>query len=189
MNEIKVLKDKGILETFKKITIKELKEYVEKYICDDLEVGKKYCYNGRDNIHQIMEKNINKGLTSLFDKYKIHYTETFEFIKCYTWVLSVYGNYEDICIWENIGRYVINAQQRRNASISNSQFTLVSRPYFELYVDDDTMSIYDYIISLLDEKKKAMIGNYESENASFQKQIRDNKRKIKSLESIDLDNI
>ena len=46
------------------------------------------------------------------------------------------------------------------------------------------MSIYDYIISCLKEKQNMMIGHYESEIASWEKSIKDNKKMIKNLKEI-----
>ena len=59
------------LEVFKKISLKEFKNYVNKYISEDLEVGNRYDYGGRNSIHYTIMKNIKKGITELYNKYGV----------------------------------------------------------------------------------------------------------------------
>ena len=48
------------LEAFKKISLKELESCVNKYISENLEVGNRYDYNGKNSIHYTIMKNIKK---------------------------------------------------------------------------------------------------------------------------------
>lgn len=188
MVSLNILKMSGLLDILKKVTMKELKEYINKYICKDLEVGKKYNYNGRDSIHYIISRNIRYGLGDLCEKYGIEKDSFYNLLNVNTWQLSIYAEYDGITIWQEIGKYKIQAQQRKNASISNSSFTLIDKPCFMYYdIEDENISIFDYIIMLLEEKKKQIIGNYESEIASLKKEVRNKEQSLKEYKNVNFE--
>lgn len=187
---LSILEMNGLLDKLKSISMKELKEYMNKYICEGLEVGKKYNYGGKNSIHKVLKKNIEYGIADLCEKYEMNWKELYNILQINTWVISFYGEYEGISVWENIGRYVLSTQQRKNASISNDSFTLVDKPYFEYYnIEDENISIYDYIIYLFEERKSKMIGNYESEIASLKRALKDKEYQLDMCKKVDFKKI
>lgn len=171
------------LEVFKKISLKEFESYVNKYISEDLEVGNRYDYGGRNSIHYTIMKNIKKGIAELYNKYGVVVED--DFIKINTWRISLNVEYKEICVWgKELGGYNFGTKQRKNASWNNTTFALISLPIVKFYFENEDMSIYDYIISCLKEKQNMMIGHYESEIASWEKSIKDNKKMIKNLKEI-----
>ena len=171
------------LEVFKKISLKELESYVNKYISENLEVGNRYDYNGKNSIHYTIMKNIKKGIAELYNKYGVVVED--DFIKINTWRISLNVEYKEICVWgKELGGYNFGTKQRKNASWNNTTCALISLPIVKFYFENENMSIYDYIISCLKEKQNMMIGHYESEIASWEKSIKDNKKMIKNLKEI-----
>lgn len=196
---IEFLKEKNIDEVLKKIRVAEFVEYVNKYIGEGLEVGKKYEYNGRDSIHYIIIENIKKGLHELYSKYGIDYAKMFDFLRVNTWQLSISIDYKEVSVWENIGKYDFETKTRKNASSSNSTFILESIPKFEMYdswlrdklvirdyvsYDIKSLNIYEFYIGLLEGQRQRMIGRYESEILGWKRNIADNKKMISNLEDL-----
>ncbi len=181
MGEIKNLKD---IEALKKIKIKDLKEYGEKYIAEDLEVGKKYNFNGKNSVHYTMYANIKKGFNELWEKFNAsEVCKTLFFIS--SWDIRLNLDYKGISVWnEQFMRYDFAVKTRKNASLSNSSFILNSTPCIKVYTDDLEVSLYDYIIKLLDEQRNKYIGQYRSEIASLKRQIKDDEKFVKEYESI-----
>ena len=62
------------LEVFKKISLKELESYVNKYISENLEVGNRYDYNGINSIHYTIMKNIKKVIAEVKTKLYCEWT-------------------------------------------------------------------------------------------------------------------
>lgn len=172
------------LEVFKKISLKEFENYVNKYISENLEVGNRYNYNGINSIHYTIMKNIKKGIAELYNKYGVVIED--DFIKVNTWRISLNVEYKEICVWgKDLGSYNFGTKQRKNASWNNTTFTLISLPIFRLYENNENdISVYDYIVSCLKEQQNKMIENYESEIASWENSIKDNKKMIESLKNI-----
>lgn len=172
------------LEVFKNISLKEFENYVNKYISENLEVGNRYDYNGINSIHYTIMKNIKKGITELYNKYGVVIED--DFIKVNTWRISLNVEYKEICVWgKDLGSYNFGTKQRKNASWNNTTFTLISLPIFRLYENNENdISVYDYIVSCLKEQQNKMIENYESEIASWENSIKDNKIMIENLKNI-----
>ena len=84
------------LEVFKKISLKELESCVNKYISENLEVGNRYDYNGKNSIHYTIMKNIKKGIAELYNKYSVVVED--DFIKVNTWRISLNVEYKEICV-------------------------------------------------------------------------------------------
>lgn len=186
----KIEDKKEILNVFKKISMKELKEYMNKYICVGLEVGNKYNYGGKGSIHRLLKDNISCGIKELCIKYGIEEEMFFDIFRICTWNFSLCLEYKEISVWCNIGKYYFGQKTRKNASYNNSNFTLMNKPMCLYYdIEDENITLYDYIIVLLEDKKKEVIGKYESEIASFQRELKNKKKQLKDIQNINLGNI
>lgn len=193
------LKEKNINEVLKKIKVKELVEYANKYIGEGLEVGNKYeysSYRGND-IHNIITENIKKGLHELWQKYNIDYADMFDFIMISTWNIRVNISYENVGVWEDIGSYKFDTKRRKNASFDNKEFTLESIPKFELYdklhnevivnycsFDIENLTIYEFYIGLLEKARLNAITNLEKDIVEYKRKIAESKLQIEKIEDM-----
>lgn len=187
------------LEVFKKISLKELESYVNKYISEDLEVGNRYdysSYRGND-IHNIITENIKKGLHELWQKYNVDYADMFDFIMISTWNIRVNISYENVGVWEDIGSYKFDTKRRKNASFDNKEFTLESIPKFELYdklhnevivnycsFDIESLTIYEFYIGLLEKARLNAITNLEKDIVEYKRKIAESKLQIEKIEDM-----
>ena len=187
-------------EIFKKISVKELIEYCNKYIGEGLEVGKQYGYNGIDSIHFIMKRNIEKGLLELYNKYRINLDDVKDIINVSSWNISLCMQYNEISIWENMIKYKVEGKQRKNASISNNNFTLLEIPICEINdeivknmvdiihnynsMNIKEMSLDEVIIYLLEGERQKQMARNQSEILALKRQINDKKKVISKLEDL-----
>lgn len=193
------LKEKNINEVLKKIKVKELVEYANKYIGEGLEVGNKYEYSNYkgNDIHNIITENIKKGLHELWQKYNIDYADMFDFIMISTWNIRVNISYENVGVWEDIGSYKFDTKRRKNASFDNKEFTLEGIPKFELYdklhnevivnycsFDIESLTIYEFYIGLLEKARLNAITNLEKDIVEYKRKIAENKLKIEEIENM-----
>lgn len=184
-NSVKFLNEKGIMDILKKIKMSEFKEFCNKYITDDLQLDEKYNFNGRNNIHSIITENIAKGTKELWQKYNIDYAMMTELFHIGVWRSQIMVDYETIYAWEDFGVYRFGSKIRKNASISNSSFRLTKLPTFVFYDEKiENLSIYDFIVMILNNKRNAMVEQYKKEIEEYTKNIEDNKKKINELNNI-----
>lgn len=198
MKDIKFLEK--VNEVLKTIKMKEVVEYANKYIGENLEVGKKYQYSSyykTEDIHYIITENIKKGLHELWGKYGIDYAEMFEFIKVGAWNLQLDIDYKEVVIWENIGNYKFDTKRRKNASYDNKFFVLESIPKFELYsdlhdrvivdycsFDIESLSVYEFYIGLLEKARLNAITNLEKDIVEYKRKIAESKLQIEKIEDM-----
>ena len=190
-NNMEYFKDNGIIDILKCISMSDFKNAVNKYIGDGLEINKKYNIT---DIHTKIMKNIELGLCDLYKEHNLDVELMSTWIRVNTWYITIFVDYKGINVWEEIGQYRFQYKGRSNARISNQNYTLLSTPIFEYkeneYIKNiEDLSMYDYIIRLLDYKRNALIGRYESEIASYKRNIRDNKKMVKNLVDINLEEI
>lgn len=184
-NSVKFLNEKGIMDILKKIKMSEFKEFCNKYITDNLQLDEKYSFNGRNNIHSIITENIAKGTKELWQKYNIDYAMMTELFHIGVWRSQIMVDYETIYAWEDFGVYRFGSKIRKNASISNSSFRLTKLPTFVFYDEKiENLSIYDFIVMILNNKRNVMIEQYKKEIEEYTKNIEDNKKKINELNNI-----
>lgn len=183
-NSVKFLNEKGIMNVLKKIKMSEFKEFCNKHIADNLIIDEKYNFNGRNNIHSIITENIAKGIKELWQKYNIDYAMMTELFHIGVWRSQIMVEYETIYAWEDFGAYSFGSKIRKNASIGNSSFRLTKLPNFGFYENIDDLSIYDFMIKVLDEKRNNMIKKYQEEIERYTKNIEDNKKMISDLNNI-----
>lgn len=184
-NSVKSLNEKGIMDILKKIKMSEFKEFCNKYITDDLQLDEKYNFNGRNNIHSIITKNIAKGIKELWQKYNIDYAMMTELFHIGVWRSQIMVDYETIYAWEDFGAYSFGSKIRKNASIGNSSFRLTKLPTFVFYDEKiENLSIYDFIVMILNNKRNAMVEQYKKEIEEYTRNIEDNKKKIIELNNI-----
>lgn len=184
-NSVKFLNEKGIMDILKKIKMSEFKEFCNKYITDDLQLDEKYNFNGRNNIHSIITENIAKGIKELWQKYNIDYAMMTELFHIGVWRSQIMIDYETIYAWEDFGAYSFGSKIRKNASVSNSSFRLTKLPTFAFYDEEiEDLSIYDFIVRVLNNKRNVMIEQYKKEIEEYTKNIEDNKKKINELNNI-----
>ena len=184
-NSVKFLNEKGIMDILKKIKMSEFKEFCNKYITDDLQLDEKYNFNERNNIHSIITENIAKGTKELWQKYNIDYAMMTELFHIGVWRSQIMVDYETIYAWEDFGVYRFGSKIRKNASISNSSFRLTKLPTFVFYDEKiENLSIYDFIVMILNNKRNVMIEQYKKEIEEYTKNIEDNKKKINELNNI-----
>ena len=184
-NSVKFLNEKGIMDILKKIKMSEFKEFYNKNITDDLQIDEKYNFNGRNNIHSIITENIAKGTKELWQKYNIDYAMMTELFHIGVWRSQIMVDYETIYAWEDFGVYRFGSKIRKNASISNSSFRLTKLPTFVFYDEKiENLSIYDFIVMILNNKRNVMIEQYKKEIEEYTKNIEDNKKKINELNNI-----
>ena len=184
-----LLGKENILNGFKKITLEELENACNKFITDDLEIGKIYTIN---EIHKIIRKNVENGIVNLLWEKEIDYSIVREFLKVGTWELQFIFNYEEISVWENVGMYFVKWVQRKNASISNDKVKLTESPYFEIGVRKDfkitkvnkDMTLYDFVIWLLENKRKQLINRYKEEVEDYTRKIDDLNNQIVKTENL-----
>lgn len=184
-----LLGKENILNGFKKITLEELENACNKFITDDLEIGKIYTIN---EIHKIIRKNVENGIVNLLWEKEINYSIVREFLKVGTWEMQFIFNYEEISVWENVGMYFVKWVQRKNASISNDKVKLTESPYFEIEVRKDfeitkvdkTMTLYDFVIWLLENKRKQLINRYKEEVEDYTRKIDDLNNQIAKTENL-----
>lgn len=171
-----LLGKENILNGFKKTTLEELENACNKFITDNLEIGNIYTIN---EIHKIIRKNIENGIVNLLWEKEIDYSIVREFLRVGTWEMQFVFNYEEISVWENVGMYFVKWVQRKNASISNDKVKLTENPYFEIGIRrnfeitkvDKSMSLYDFIIWLLEDKRKQLINKYNEEIEDYTRNI------------------
>lgn len=190
-NNIEYFKNNGIVDILKCINMNDFKNAVNKYIGDGLEINKRYNIT---DIHTKIMKNIELGLCDLYKEYNLDVELMSTWIRINTWYMTIFIDYKGINVWEEIGQYRFQYKARSNASVSNKNYTLLSTPMFEYkeneYVKNiEDLSMYDYIIRLLDYKRNALIGRYESEIASYKRSIRENRKMVKDLVNINLEEI
>lgn len=184
-NSVKFLNEKGIMDILKKIKMSEFKEFCNKYITDDLQLDEKYNFNGRNNIHSIITENIAKGIKELWQKYNIDYAMMTELFHIGVWRSQIMVDYETIYAWEDFGAYSFGSKIRKNASIGNSSFRLTKLPNFGFYNEEiEDLSIYDFIVMILNNKRNAMVEQYKKEIEEYTRNIEDNKKKIIELNNI-----
>lgn len=184
-----LLGKENILNGFKKITLEELENACNKFITDDLEIGKIYTIN---EIHKIIRKNVENGIVNLLWEKEIDYSIVREFLKVGTWEMQFIFNYEEISVWENVGMYFVKWVQRKNASISNDKVKLTESPYFEIGVRKDfeitkvnkDMTLYDFVIWLLENKRKQLINRYKEEVEDYTRKIDDLNNQIVKIENL-----
>lgn len=184
-----LLGKENILNGFKKITLEELENACNKFITDDLEIGKIYTIN---EIHKIIRKNVENGIVNLLWEKEIDYSIVREFLKVGTWEMQFIFNYEEISVWENVGMYFVKWVQRKNASISNDKVKLTESPYFEIGVRKDfkitkvnkDMTLYDFVIWLLENKRKQLINRYKEEVEDYTRKIDDLNNQIVKTENL-----
>lgn len=173
------------------LKMKEIKEYCNKYISEGLEVGKKYSFLGIDkdyqDIHYIITSNIKKGLFELWNKYNFNIEEINKIFVQTTWNMDLFADYELISVWETIGRYDFKRKIRKNASISNSTFTLEELPHFDFIEENiEELTIKEYIIKKLKEKKENIIERFNNEIIDLKQSIKDCEDNIKKYQDINL---
>ena len=173
------------------LKMKEIKEYCNKYISEGLEVGKKYSFLGIDkdyqDIHYIITSNIKKGLFELWNKYNFNIEEINKIFVQTTWNMDLFADYEPISVWETIGRYDFKRKIRKNASISNSTFTLEELPHFDFIEENiEELTIKEYIIKKLKEKKENIIERFNNEIIDLKQSIKDCEDNIKKYQDINL---
>lgn len=184
-NSVKFLNEKGIMDILKKIKMSEFKEFCNKYITDDLQLDEKYNFNGRNNIHSIITENIAKGIKELWQKYNIDYAMMTELFHIGVWRSQIMVDYETIYAWEDFGAYSFGSKIRKNASIGNSSFRLIKLPNFGFYNEEiEDLSIYDFIIMILNNKRNSMVEQYKKEIEEYTRNIEDNKKKINELNNV-----
>ena len=176
----------------KDLKMKEIKEYCNKYISEGLEVGKKYSFLGIDrnyqDIHYIIVNNIKKGLFELWNKYDFDIEEINKIFVQSIWNMDLFADYELISVWETIGRYDFKRKVRKNASISNSTFTLEELPYFDFIEENiEELTIKEYIVGKLEEKKEEIIKRLNNEIVDLKQSIRNCEDDIKKYQAINLD--
>lgn len=176
----------------KDLKMKEIKEYCNKYISEGLKIGEKYSFNGIDrnyqDIHYIIVNNIKKGLFELWNKYNFNIEEINKIFVQSIWNMDLFADYELISVWETIGRYNFKRKIRKNASISNSTFTLEELPYFDFIEENiEELTIKEYIIKKLKEKKEKTIERFNNEIIDLKQSIKDCEDNIKKYQSINLD--
>lgn len=189
LNIRELLGKENILTGFKKTTLEELENACNKFIADDLEIGKTYTIN---EIHKIVRKNIENGIVNLLWEKEMDYSIVREFLKVGTWEMQFIFNYEEISVWENIGRYFVKWVQRKNASISNDKVKLIEKPYFEIGIRrnfevteiDKSMTLYDFIIWLLEDKRKQLVDRYNTEIEEYTRKIDDLNNQIVKTENL-----
>lgn len=173
-----LLGKENILNGFKKTTLEELENACNKFITDDLEIGKIYTIN---EIHKIIRKNIENGIVNLLWEKELDYSIVRELLRIGTWEMQFIFNYEEISVWENVGRYFVKWVQRKNASISNDKIKLTENPYFEIGIRrnfevakvDKNMTLYEFIIWLIEDKRKQLIDRYNTEIEEYTRKIDD----------------
>lgn len=186
-----LLGKENILTGFKRITLEELENACNKFITDDLEIGKIYTIN---EIHKIIRKNIENGIVNLLWEKELDYSIVREFLRIGTWEMQFIFNYEEISVWENVGRYFVKWVQRKNASISNDNIKLTENPYFEIGIRrnfdiievDKSMSLYDFIIWLLEDKRKQLINRYNEEIEDYTRNIDELNSKIIKMKILEI---
>lgn len=173
-----LLGKENILTGFKRITLEELENACNKFITDDLEIGKIYTIN---EIHKIIRKNIENGIVNLLWEKELDYSIVRELLRIGTWEMQFIFDYEEISVWENVGRYFVKWVQRKNASINNDKIKLTENPYFEIGIRrnfevakvDKNMTLYEFIIWLIEDKRKQLIDRYNTEIEEYTRKIDD----------------
>lgn len=186
-----LLGKENILTGFKRITLEELENACNKFITDDLEIGKIYTIN---EIHKIIRKNIENGIVNLLWEKELDYSIVREFLRIGTWEMQFIFNYEEISVWENVGRYFVKWVQRKNASISNDKVKLIEKPYFEIGIRrnfevteiDKSMTLYDFIIWLLEDKRKQLVDRYNTEIEEYTRKIDELNSKIIKMKILEI---
>lgn len=125
---------------------------------------------------------------------EIDYSIVREFLRVGTWEMQFVFNYEEISVWENVGMYFVKWVQRKNASISNDKIKLTENPYFEIGIRrnfeitrvDKSMSLYDFIIWLLEDKRKQLINRYNEEIEDYTRNIDELNSKIIKMKILEI---
>lgn len=186
-----LLGKENILNGFKKTTLEELENACNKFITVNLEIGNIYTIN---EIHKIIRKNIENGIVNLLWEKEIDYSIVREFLRVGTWEMQFVFNYEEISVWENVGMYFVKWVQRKNASISNDKIKLTENPYFEIGIRrnfeitrvDKSISLYDFIIWLLEDKRKQLINRYNEEIEDYTRNIDELNSKIIKMKILEI---
>lgn len=185
-----ILEIKSIVEKFKGISLATLEVYLNNYMEENLKVGNKYHWFSFDkalDIHNIIRTNIQKGFEEFLSDNEIDYAIVKETFKIGVWDMTLVLNMDMISLWENIGRYSLEKKVRKNASCRNNSFTLLEIPKFSFFVENKNISIYDFIIMLLEEKRKKMIEHYNNEINDWTRNIGNNMREINKLKNLDIE--
>lgn len=189
--DVKELKENGTLDILKNISMKDFKDTVNSCIWLGLELYKKYDIN---IIHKIILMNIREGLHKLYIQNGLDEEVMSNIIRVNTWTITMYVECNEISVWEEIGQYYFDKKSVSNANTTDDICTLLNNPSFEYRVNEnieniESLSMYDYLIKLIELKRRAMIGHYESEIASYKKNIRSVKKMISDLDKIDVERI
>lgn len=185
-----ILENEKIVEKFKSISLATLEVYLNNYIGENLKVGNKYHWFSFDkslDIHDIIRNNIFKGFSEFLSDNGIDYGIVKDTFRINVWDMTLIVNTDMISIWEDIGRYSLEHKIRKNASCTNSSFTLLEIPKFSFFKKDKNISIYNFIIELLKEKKQKMIEHYKNEIMDWEKNIENNMREIHKLQNLDIE--
>lgn len=179
----KILENENIKNGFKNITVKDLINALNTYVGQNLYVGDIYLVH---DIHKTVQQNIENGFIELLSKNGIDYSVLREILYIGTWEVCINFDYEDRYIMADIGRYNIDwTNVRKNASTFNQKRKLVSKPTFNFEFDnvDTNISLYDFIIFLLEDDRDRILKHYKEEIESNKRNIEDLSKQVKILEN------
>lgn len=179
----KILENENIKNGFKNITVKDLINAINAHISQNLYIGDVYLVN---DIHKTVQQNIENGFIELLSKNEIDYSVLREILYIGIWQVCISFDYEGKYITTDIGRYSINwTDVRKNASTLNQKRKLVSKPIFDFKFDNmnKNISLYDFIIFLLDDDKNRILKHYKEEIESYKRNIENLSKQVKILEN------
>ena len=179
----KILENENIKNGFKTITVKDLINAFNTYIGQNLYVGDTYFVN---DIHNTVRQNIENGFIELLSKNGIDYSALREILYIGIWKVCINFDYENKYIIADIGRYNINwTDVRKNASAFNNKRKLVNEPTFDFKFDnvDTNISLYDFIIFLLEDDRDRLLKHYKEEIESYKRNIEDLSKRVEVLEN------
>lgn len=179
----KILENENIKNGFKNITVKDLINALNTYVGQNLYVGDIYLVN---DIHNTVRQNIENGFIELLSKNGIDYSVLREILYIGIWQVCINFDYEDKYIMAEIGRYNIDwTDVRKNASAFNKKRKLVSEPTFDFKFDnvDTNISLYDFIIFLLEDDRDRILKHYKEEIESHKRNIEDLSKQVEILEN------
>lgn len=183
-----LFENEKILNGFKNTTVRELEVAGNRFITDNLEIGKTI---NLSVLHDTVRENINNGIVNLLWEKEIDYAIVREFLKVGLWNISIYFDYESISVWEDIGKYNLKWEKRKNASISNDNVKLVKAPYFEigtesLKIENKDISLYDLICNLIEIKRKLLIDKYNEEIIEYMNRIEDVNIQLDEVKNLEI---
>lgn len=179
----KILENENIKNGFKSITVKDLVNAFNTYIGQNLYVGDTYFVS---DIHKTVRQNIENGFIELLSKNGIDYSVLREILYIGIWEVYIHFDYEGSYIKADIGSYSINwTDVRKNASSFNKKRKLVSEPTFDFKFDnvDTNISLYDFIIFLLEDDRDKVLKYYKEEIESHKRNIEDLSKRVEVLEN------